>query len=194
VIVGVVPAAGRSRRMGREKPLLRLRGRSFLEHVVEALRSGGCDPVLVVVGDPEGETALLAGRLGARVLRNPDPSEGPVSSLRTALRALPAQAQGVAFLPVDHPLVCPDTVARLVEAFREGSAPVVVPTCRGRRGHPVLFRAGLFPELLEPDLPLGARTVVRRHAREVLEVPVDDPGVLTDVDTPGDLQRVRSES
>jgi molybdenum cofactor cytidylyltransferase len=66
---------------------------------------------------------------------------------------------------------------------------VVVPAVGEETGHPVLFRSTLFPELLEPDLEEGARTVVRRDRDRVLEVQVNDPGVLADLNTLGDYRR-----
>lgn len=188
-VVGIVPAAGLSTRMGRSKPLLDADGRSFLDRVVGALAGGGCDPVTVVVRDDDGPEAKLGRKAGAEILVNPDPSDGPVSSLREALRSLDPGVEGCAFCPADHPRIDPGTVDRLRRVFLESDAPVVVPRHDSRRGHPVFFRSILFPEFLEEHLPEGARTVIRRHADEVLEVDVDDSGVLVDIDTPGEYRR-----
>jgi molybdenum cofactor cytidylyltransferase len=183
-VAGVVPAAGRSLRMGRSKALLSAEGRTFLERVCATLARGGCAPVVVVLRDPDSAEGALARRVGARVLANPDPEEGPVTSIRHALRALPTTVRGVAVLPVDHPLVDPATIEELLAAFDGEPAAALVPTYQGRRGHPVLLGRALFPEVLEPDLPEGVRTVLRRDPTRVREVPVDDPGVLIDLDTP----------
>lgn len=180
---GVVPAAGRSTRMGSPKPLLDAGGRSFLQEVVGALSRGGCRRVLVVVRDPKGPIAAMARRSGAEVVVNPDPSDGPITSLRAGLRALGEDAAGCAFCPVDHPRVDPETVSRLIEAFHAGDAPITVPVFGERRGHPVVFRRTIFAELLEDDLDEGARTVVHRHDDEVREVEVEDRGVTLDIDT-----------
>jgi len=144
---------------------------------------------MVVVRDPEGPVAAMSRTAGARVVENPDPSDGPISSLRTALRTLDGEVAGCAFCPVDHPRVRAATVARLLEVFRGESAPIVLPVHDGRRGHPVLFRGVLFPELLDEELEEGARTVVHRHADGVREVPVDDPGILVDIDTLSEYRR-----
>ncbi len=188
-LVGIIPAAGRSRRMGSSKPLLDADGPSFLQRVVGHLSGGGCRPVVVVVRDPDGPVAAMARQSGARVVENPDPSTGPISSLRAGLQSLDEEAAGCAFCPVDHPRISPDTVARLRDVFRETDAPIVVPTHDGRRGHPVLFRKDLFDELLEDELEEGARTVLRRHEDEVREVAVDDEGILIDIDTLTEYRR-----
>lgn len=170
--------------MGRPKGLLPIEGRSFLRRTVSTLRNGGCDPVLVVVAEGERELADEATSAGARVLMNPAPGEGPVTSLRIAIDALRGSVDGLVYLPVDHPLVRPGTVARLLGAARTSDALLTLPTHGGKRGHPALFSAPLFPELRDPALEGGARTVVHRHLSDALLVEVDDPGVLMDIDTP----------
>lgn len=182
-MLGVVPCAGRSTRMGRSKALLDADGASFLVRVVSALREGGCHPVVVVVRDAHGAEAALARELDAEVVLNPDPSPGPISSLRAALGAVPG-TEWMVVLPVDHPGVEAATVATLLAAAREGTAEIVLPRLGEERGHPALFRASVFPELLDPTLEGGARTVVRRDPGRVREVEVADPGVLQDIDEP----------
>jgi CTP:molybdopterin cytidylyltransferase MocA len=117
-------------------------------------------------------------------LVNHDPGEGPITSLRLALRELTSQLDGIIYLPVDHPLVQVDTIQQLVAAAKESSAPLVIPTYLGNRGHPSFFRANLFTELNDPTLDGGARTVVHRHLSEATLIPVNDSGVLADIDTP----------
>jgi len=190
-VVGIIPAAGASSRMGTAKALLDADGRTFLERVVAVLVGGGCRSVMVVVEDPRSPVAAMALRAGAIVVENPDPGEGPITSLRRAVAALPEDAAGCALCPVDHPLVQAQTVALLLHAFRERRAAVTVPTWLGRRGHPVILRRDVAAELLDPELPDGARTVVRRRAAlgERLEVPVEDGGVVVDIDTLPEYRR-----
>lgn len=193
-MVGVVLAAGQSRRMDRPKALLRLGGRTFLERVVSALQNGGCDAVLVVVG-PTGaavpeQIAAAAAAVGARVVHNPAVESEQIDSLRIALRALPPATAAVLTTPVDVPRIDSGTVAALIAAFRARGAPIVRPVCGTRHGHPVLFARRLFPELLAEPLPHGARGVVHAHAAEIEDVTVPDPAVLLDVDTPADYRRL----
>jgi nicotine blue oxidoreductase len=170
--------------MGTSKALLDAGGRSFLASVVGALVGGGCDPVVVVVGPGQEDEARRARAAGALVLENPDPGEGPITSLRLALAALGAEVEGVAYLPVDHPLVSPETVASLVHTLLGGDAPLVLPTVEGRRGHPALFRRALFAAFSDPSLEEGARSVVHAHLDRAALVEVDDVGAVTDIDTP----------
>jgi molybdenum cofactor cytidylyltransferase len=183
-IAGIVPAAGLSSRMGRTKALLMARGLPFLERVARAFREGGCDLVAVVVRDLDGPEARLAEALGLDVVLNPDPSEGPITSLRAALATLPADVGWCGWCPVDHPLVEAATVTRLIATARKHPNCIVVPSLGGERGHPVIFPRAVFNELMERDLIEGARGVVRKDASRVIEIAVDDPGVIADIDTP----------
>ncbi len=185
----IVAASGLSSRMGARKALLDAGGRTFLRRTVLSLKEGGASPVMVVVRDPGAEEGLEAWASGGIVIRNPDPSPGSISSLQAGLRALPPEAPGVLFCPVDHPLFLATTVEALCVAFAASSAPIIAPTHGGRRGHPVVFSRSLFRELLEDNLPEGARSVVRRYLEARLEVPVDDPGILADIDTPAEYRR-----
>lgn len=152
--------------------------------VVGALVGGGCDPVLVVVAPKQDEIVRKAEAAGASVLVNPDPGEGPITSLRLALEHLGDDTPGVAFCPVDHPLLTPETVARLLDAYRESEAALALPVVGEKRGHPVIFGPALFSELKDAGLEGGARTVVHRHLDDALLIPLDDSGAVTDIDTP----------
>jgi CTP:molybdopterin cytidylyltransferase MocA len=177
--------------MGRPKAMLQVEGETFLARTVRALADGGCEPVLVVVAGTEDERtpqssafADAARRAGARVLSNPDPGEGPITSLRLAIASLGDAVAGLVYLPVDHPMVRPETVSALLAAARSVDAALTVPVHRGKRGHPAVFGAALFGELVDPALEGGARAVVHRHLGEAHLLEVDDAGVILDIDTP----------
>lgn len=191
MIAGIVLAAGRSRRMGVPKPLLQLGGETFLARAVAALREGGCDRVWVVVGEDAGATAVEAAALGARTVLNPDPDAEQIDSLRAALRMLPPDTDAAVVLPVDIPGVGPAAVRALRAAYHDRGAPISIASHGGEHGHPVLFARAVWPELLEGPLPEGARTVIHADPARVLAVPVEDAGILADVDTPADLARAQ---
>ncbi len=185
---GIVLAAGRSSRMGRPKGELPLGGSTFLDRCIGALLGGGCRSVIVVLG---AAREADVPRENVRYSHNPDPASEPIDSIRIALEALPADSLAVAVLPVDTPAVRPETVRDLLEALRAApgpSAPVVRPVYEGVPGHPTLFPRALFPELCRRDLPRGAESVVQAHGR--LDVEVPDRGVVTNVNTPEDYERL----
>ena len=172
--------------MGTGKPLLDAGGATFLARILSSLGEGGAHPIVVVVRDLEGTVAGEARSQGGIVIPNPDPTPGPISSLQAGIHGLPTDAPATFFCPADHPLFRPETVRTLGWAFARKPAPVLSPTYGGRRGHPVVFHRDLFPELLEEGLPEGARSVIRRYLQHRVEVPVEDPGILIDIDTPTD--------
>jgi nicotine blue oxidoreductase len=173
--------------MGRRKATLKVGHETFLERAVRVLREGGCQDIVVVLGVDEPELADLTTGSTVRATEIGGGAE-QIDSLRAGLQALPAAARAAVVVPVDHPLIEPGTVTALIEAFEDGGAPVVRVSHKGRHGHPVLFAAAVFDELLNEDLPDGARTVVRSHAVDLIDVAVDDPGVLIDIDTPADYR------
>lgn len=191
MIVGIVLAAGRSRRMGEPKAFLRAGEETFLERVLQAL--GPCDGVIVVTGPEGGPVAdairRAARRAGAGTAINPDPESPQLRSLQAGLAVVPPESRAVVVCPVDVPGASPALVARLIAAFEESGAPVVAPARDGRHGHPVLFARSVFDELMAGGLPEGARSVVHAHAAQLREVPVH--ALPADVDTPDDYRRWR---
>jgi molybdenum cofactor cytidylyltransferase len=194
VLPAIILAAGASSRMGRTKALLPLGGGWFLQRIDATFRSAGVECVLAVAGhDWQAiDAAVAAAGLSLRLVRNPDPSRGQLSSLLAGLDALPPGVPGVLVTPVDLPLFTPDTVRRVVAAWERSRAPIVRPSRGSRHGHPAVFAASLFDELRAADLSVGARAVVRAHAKEILDVPVDDPGAFDDIDTPDDYERLKA--
>jgi molybdenum cofactor cytidylyltransferase len=191
MICGIVLAAGRSRRMGEPKALLAAGDATFLQRITGALMAGGCERVVVVVGTDRtaSRIAAEARRVGAEVAINSDQDAEQVDSLRAGLAALPPEAEAAVVAPVDVPDIAAELVRHLVDGFRHSGAPVVVPAAEGRHGHPVLFARAVFPELLDEDLPEGARTVVHRHRAALREISV--PRLPTDLDTPEEYRQWR---
>lgn len=190
-IAGLILAAGASTRMGSPKALLEFQGETFLDRLI-GLLAPHCAPVIVVLG--RQAEAIQAGlrRAGqARFVRNPDYQQGQLSSLQCGLRAVPPEAQGVLFTPVDYPAVGPATVQRLVEqAASLPSRLLVIPRYQGRGGHPVCCARDLIPEFLALPAASQAREVIHRHLEHTCYVEVEDPGILKDVDDPEAYRRL----
>jgi xanthine dehydrogenase accessory factor len=186
-VLGIVLAAGRSERMGRPKPLLPYGERSFLRASIETLADGGCATVAAVVASREAE--LEARSAGAVVVWNDATASEQIDSLRLGLDAAEDGVTGALVLPVDHPLVATATVDALLSAHAARPDAVVRPTRAGRPGHPTLFPRSVWPALRDAGLPDGARSVVEDPTTETIDVPVEDDGVLADVDTPSAYER-----
>jgi len=194
MIAGLILAAGESSRMGTPKATLAYHGRTFLELIVETLRSAGLEPIVVVLGHRAEEIQQRVKSEAIEVVVNPDYRFGQTSSLQAGLRSLVADdLEAVLLCLVDHPAVSEATVERVVASFRQCGAPVVIPTYQGRRGHPVLLGRQLFEELLGLSGDAGADSVVRRYRPATQYVEVEDEGVVIDVDDPEDYRRLTSD-
>lgn len=187
MIAGIVLAAGAASRMGPQKLLLPVGGRSLIRLSLERILPAALDEVIVVLGrEAEAVGAALAG-LPIRTVVNPDFAGGLSTSLRTGLAALGPAVEAAVVALGDQPLPHSEVVARLVAVYRESGKPIVVPAYRGERGHPVLFAAPVFAELLAVTGDLGGREVIARDPDRVSVVPFDLPPPR-DVDTWEDYQ------
>ena len=183
---GIILAAGESSRMGSAKALLEFRGETFLDRLIRCF-AARCSPVIVVLGhEPEVIRAGVRAPASAVFVLNPEYQLGQFRSLQCGLRAVPAEAEGVIFTPVDHTNIEVATVARLIES----GAMIAIPQYAGRHGHPVLFSRVLIPELLARPADSQARTVFHKNAKEIRYIDVADPGVLDDIDDPEAYSRL----
>lgn len=181
--------------MGSPKPLLPLGETSFLERLLGQFLASRARPVVVVLGHEAERIRSEVSLDNARVVVNQDYRQGMLSSIRAGLRALESEpVSGALICPVDLPDVSTAVVDLVISQFEKTRAPIVVPACEGRRGHPVLFAQALFEELLTAPDSVGARQVVWDHANEVLEIPTEDRGIIIDIDTPEQYEDLRRKS
>jgi molybdenum cofactor cytidylyltransferase len=199
VLSAVILAAGDSARMGSPKAaLLTPDGATFIGRIVTTLRDAGVDDLVIVTGrhhDAVVESITRDHRsTPPRIVRNPDPSRGQLSSLLTGMEmVLTAPTDAMLMTLVDVPLVRVSTVTAVIDAWRRTRAPIVRPAIGDRHGHPVIFDRAVFDELRRAPLDAGAKSVVRAHEHEIVNVPVDDEGCVRDVDTPSDYKTLRGE-
>ncbi|HJL19961.1 MAG TPA: nucleotidyltransferase family protein [Sandaracinaceae bacterium LLY-WYZ-13_1] len=186
-IGGVLLAAGRSRRMGaRDKLELEVDGVPMVRRAADALTGAGAAPVVAVVARDAVAACLPHG---FEVAHQPRPEDGLASSLALGIGALRGRVDAALVGLGDMPWVTAAHARRVMEAFDPTRDRAVAPAFGGRRGHPVLLAAALFDEVRRLEGDGGARRVLARHAARLRLVPVEDDGVLRDVDRPGDLDR-----
>ena len=191
MIAAIVLAAGRSRRMGTQKLLLPWDQSTVIGHIVGQLLETSVSHVRVVVGrDADRVTAALADRPVAWVT-NPQPQADMLSSVRCALRVLPGECRAALVVLGDQPRITAALVEAMLQAYDASDHEILVPFCRGRRGHPMLFARRYFEEVMTQYEGVGLRGLLQAHGPEVCEWPVSIPAVLTDMDTPRDYQRER---
>jgi len=197
-----------SRRMGRFKPLLPFGGTPMLTRVVESLgAAGGIDLSFVVTGYQAQcvrdavsrgtgfqpvQTASTGYKPVPRVafIHNPNYEHGEMlSSVQAGVRALPDEVAAFILALGDQPAVRPETIQSLLAAWRAARAPLILPKYLERRGHPILISSECIADILKLRSDQTLKTLIDRRAIDIVEVPVDDPAIVSDVDTPEDYEQ-----
>jgi molybdenum cofactor cytidylyltransferase len=188
MIVGLVLAAGLSRRMGKAKLLLPLDGKPLVRWSVEGL-APHVDVIIVVTPPDDRALRNALDGLDVRFVTNPHPEAGQGTSIAAGARALPGGTDAVVITLGDQPRLPTGLVPSLLDAFWREGKPIAAPVYRGTQGTPVVFAASVFEELRTLDGDAGARAIVRRDPARVtrVELDVDMP---PDVDTPEDYARL----
>lgn len=196
MIAALVPAAGRSTRMGRPKLILEIGGRTVIDRLVRSLCDGGADPV-VVVGPPVDEAgadvlADQARSAGATVLRCPSMTPDMRATVEFGLGHLAGSEplpSAILLVPGDSPGVTSGLVSQIIQTFRADPSRIIVPRSGGRRGHPVAIPWELARTI--PRLPTGTgvNALLAEHAEHVRMLDLEDPGAIADLDTPEDYRR-----
>src|ERR1700687_3997181 len=189
MLASVILSGGASSRMGSPKALLPYQGRPFLEHLLEVTAHRQIGVRRVVLGadaQPIGDAVQLKPD---EVVINSEWKKGQLSSIQAALRSLPPGTDGILLCLIDHPLISADLVQELIERFQKYGKPIVLPVYEGRRGHPVIFSASLYDELLRAPLETGARAVVWAHRGEVEEVQTNEEGCVLNLNDPETMNK-----
>lgn len=189
MIVGIILAAGESKRMGEPKALLKIGDQHFINRIASVLEASRLDLIYAVLGDRKEKIEPLLSR-NVNPIHNPSFQEGQISSLKAAVEKIQYENCDAAIVTlVDHPLISAAVVERLIESFYQSKKRIIVPTHAGKRGHPVLYSREVFPQILAAPLDRGAKTVRLANLEHTLEVAVNEPGVLIDIDTPEEYER-----
>jgi len=192
-LAAIILSAGESRRMGRPKALLACQGTTFLGSLLRVTAHQAIGIRRVVLGAAADEIQRAAALAPEVVVVNQDWQRGQLSSLQAGMRSLPKDAtDGILVCPVDHPLISPLLVDKLIKAFRAKGKLIVMPTWQGHRGHPVIFASQLYQELLTAPAEAGARAVVWAHQADIFELATDEQGVTQNLDDPESVRKATS--
>ncbi|MSP79186.1 MAG: nucleotidyltransferase family protein [Dehalococcoidia bacterium] len=189
----ILLAAGFSSRMGQLKALLPWQNTTLINYQIQCLKQAGCETVTVVLGHRPAEVgAALPTDNSVHAVINEHYQVGKTTSIKLGLAHVPKNADAVVLLAVDQPRPIP-LVAELLQEFREHRAPITQPTFGGHRGHPIIFRADLLPELTRiTEETQGILPIANKYRQEARLIPVDSPIVLLDVNTQADYKEAQS--
>ena len=193
-VAAILLAAGASRRMGESKPLLPWGDRPLIAWELDQLLQSSVDEIVIVTGCRADRVRRALGPAGTRYcVFNPRWPQGRAGSLVAGVRTLidhdHSAVEAVVIQNVDQPTRA-DIIDRLVDELRRARVDAVQPEYAGRGGHPVVVSAALLGELAAArEDTLGLRGVLERHPAH--RVPVDDPVVRLDLDTPDQLDEGR---
>lgn len=193
MIAGILLAAGESKRMeGAFKPLLKWGTRTVIGECVHQLHDSKLDEIFVVLGHRELDIRQRLAGAGVQYAINPAFQKGMLSSVKIGWAQVAPATEAVLIALVDQPMITSALINQLIEAYQNGKKRIVIPTHNGKRGHPIILSTDFEEELmlLPEDAPEGLKTLIDRYPDEVLEVPVDSPAILEDIDRPGDYERL----
>lgn len=187
----IVLAAGKSARFGSPKPLVQIGTKTVIESIQEKLLSSQLAETILVLGHQAEEILpLISQSPRLKCVLNPRYELGQTSSFKAGLAATDPNSKGFMLLPADMPFIETDTIDELIHVFFKKSPLILVPCFRDRRGHPPVFSARLKDELmgLEDDTPLS--DVLHKHATDVLELPLEEEGIVLSFNTRTDLEKI----
>jgi len=187
-VTAILLAAGESRRMGEFKQLLPFKGKSFVECCVDTLLASHVSRIIVVTGHREADVRAALEARPVTTAYNTDYKSGMASSIKRGVEALPPDARAILIALVDQPQIAIETVNHIIETYETHRPLIVVPTCRGRDGHPVLLDSSLKQEVLDMDPGQGLRQVVRSHLDRTIRTEVGNEDVLVDFDFPDEYR------
>ncbi len=189
MIWAMILAAGESRRMGQPKLLLPFREKTIIETVVESIVSSKVDNTLVVLGSEHKKIEEKLKDLPVRIAFNPDFRSGMLSSVRCGFKTLPDETRAVVVVLGDQPTVSKEVIDEIIDAYQKTGKGIVLPVYKRNRGHPVIIDMKYKGEVeaLSPDI--GLRGTVYSHPEDILEVEVDTPNILQDIDDEADYRR-----
>jgi CTP:molybdopterin cytidylyltransferase MocA len=174
--------------MGRPKQLLPVNGRAAVRYCLESILSAGITDTVVVTGDQSAEIAAALHGLPVRFVRNPSSGSEMADSVKLGLRETGPASRTILVFLADHPLVRPETIRLVIAASVKEPGRIIIPRYQGRGGHPTAFPRAFLEEVFSGK---NLRDIINVHAAEVHAVDVDDEGVVLDMDTEADYERVR---
>lgn len=193
----VILAAGKSTRFPGNKLLVRIGEESLIEKIVKTSLKSRVDEIVVVTGyesDKVKKALEEAGNDRIKIVYNQFYEEGQSTSVRTGVREVLGEVDGVMIHPADVAFITSEDIDRLIEVFELTRAPIVVASHRGRHGHPILFSKSIYHEILTiSEERRGLKELVEKYREDIVEVE-SSPYTIIDIDTVEDLKKIVDSS
>lgn len=190
MVSGVVLAAGQSKRMGQPKMLLPWGKSTVIEKIIITLLTGGVEDIHVVVGGLHKRISMTLQDYQLKFIYNKHYRNGEMlTSIKLGIQSLQKGTQAALIVLGDQPQLDPDIIGAIIKRFESLNSPIVVPSYKMRRGHPLLIGRQLWESLLEIPSPMTLRDFLKRNNQFIDYLIVDNPSVLLDLDTPADYLR-----
>ena len=188
-IDSIVLAAGKGTRAGGPKALLRINNTTFVEYIINKLLNAPIAKIIVVTSpDIFNEIKTIVPLNRVLMILNSEIKGDQLSSIRVGLKHASNDSTGFICWPVDIPLVKTETIHSLINTSSSVNKNIILPKYNNKRGHPVIFKKNMY-HALSTLCPAesGARWLIQQYPHEILELEVNDPGILLNVNTPEEL-------
>jgi len=182
-ICALVLAAGKSERMGRPKMVLPFGSQTIIETVIDNIMKAGISDILVVTGSDRDAVESACSNKPVAICYNPKYEEGMHSSVVCGFSYLPEITRAVMVFLGDQPFIPFEVIQTVMHTWRQSGKGIIIPTYQGKRGHPTLFDFRLREEILQLDPAIGLRSVIKKFPEEMLEIEVNFPQIMKDIDT-----------
>jgi len=185
----MILAAGESRRMGQPKLLLPLEGRTIIEMVMTNILQSRIDGILVVLGSNAEKIGERIKDFPVKETVNPHFQEGMLSSIQWGFECLPKNTRAALVILGDQPSIPSSVVDQIIEAHQDTAKGIVLPVYEGKRGHPLLIDMKYRDDVKRLSPEIGLRQLVYDHEQDLLEIEVNTPCILRDIDTLEDYRK-----
>ena len=185
----MILAAGESKRMGRPKLLLPFGEKTIVETIVETALQSKADKVIIVLG---AKKEIIEKKIKDYLIQksfNPNYHEGMLSSVQCGFRSLPENAKAALIMLGDQPSIPYRVIDAEIDVYENTGKGIILPRYKKRRGHPILIDMKYRREVESLDLENDLRALIYNHPEDTLEVPVDTPNILRDIDTIEDYRQ-----
>jgi molybdenum cofactor cytidylyltransferase len=194
-LFAVIPAAGRSSRMGRPKQLLDIDGQPMLLAVLDPLSTCPQITAVFVVTNSLVASTLDLSQSGASVVLNDEPDAQMIDSVRLGVSELQRQHDlapddGILICPGDQPGLTTGDISCCCQAFVQTSGKIIIAAHNGKTGHPLIFPASLIPFMMSSACNTGLRELPGQHPQAVVYIEIESPAVVRNINTPTDYDRL----